>query len=64
MTASRVFGPSTCASGDDALPLEEEAQEVARGHGLDLRAQPLDRVVMDAGEQPALAPFVASPRPG
>ena len=42
-----------------ALPLEEKAQEVARGHGLDLGAQPLDRVVMDAGEQPTLAPFVA-----
>ena len=45
--------------GRHALPLEEEAQEVARGHGLDLGAQPLDRVVMDAGEQATLAPFVA-----
>ena len=44
--------------GRNALPLEKKAQEVARGHGLDLGAQPLDRVVMDAGEQAALAPFV------
>ena len=44
--------------GRDALPAEEEAQEVARGDRLDLGAQALDRVAVDPGEQPALAPFV------
>ena len=42
----------------DALPAEQETQEVARGDRLDLGAQSLDRVVVDPGEQPALAPFV------
>ena len=46
----------------DALPAEQEAQEVARGDRLDLGAQALDRVVVDPGEQPALAPFVRGRR--
>ena len=48
--------------GRDALPLEEEAQEIARRDRLDLGAQPLDRVAVDAGEQAALAPFVGRAR--
>ena len=44
--------------GRDVLPAEQEAQEVARRDRLDLRAQPLDRVAMDARQQAALAPFV------
>ena len=44
--------------GRDPLPAEQEAQEVARGDRLDLRAQSLDRVAVDACEEPALAPFV------
>ena len=40
-----------------ALPGEQEAQEVARGDRFDLGAQAADRVVMDAGEQPPIAPF-------
>ena len=39
------------------LPGEQEAQEVARRDRLDLRAQPLDGVAMNARQQPALAPF-------
>ena len=41
-----------------ALPGEQEAQEVACGDRLDLGAQAADRVVMDAGEQPPIAPFL------
>ena len=41
-----------------ALPGQQEAQEVARRDRLDLGAQALDRVVMNARQQPALAPFV------
>ena len=44
--------------GRDALPAEEETQEIARGDRLDLGAQTLDRVVVDTSEQPALAPFI------
>ena len=43
--------------GRHALPLEQEAQEVPRLHGLDFRAQALHGVAMDAREQAALAPL-------
>src|SRR6185503_16903297 len=39
------------------LPLEQETQEIARFHRLDLRPQALHGVAMDARQQPALAPF-------
>src|SRR5262249_2862367 len=39
------------------LPRKQEAQEVARRNWLDLRAQALDRVMVDAGEQPPVAPL-------
>jgi hypothetical protein len=39
------------------LPIEKEAQEVARQHRLDLGAQAFDRVAVNAGEQPAIAPL-------
>ncbi|MGH8733353.1 MAG: hypothetical protein ACREVB_06695, partial [Burkholderiales bacterium] len=39
------------------LPGKEETQEVARRERLDLGAQALDRLVVIAGEQPALAPL-------
>ena len=42
----------------DALPAEQKAQKVARSDRLDLGAQPVDGVAVDAGEQPALAPFL------
>ena len=51
----RPFHPRV---GRDALPVEQEAQEVARRHRLDLGPQPLDGVAVDAREQPALAPFL------
>ena len=43
--------------GRDALPLEQEAHEVARRHRLDLLAQPVHGVAMDAREQAPLAPL-------
>src|SRR5262245_61191316 len=39
------------ARGSNALPGEKEAHEVACRNRLDLRAQTLDRVVMDACKQ-------------
>src|SRR5205085_12643593 len=42
----------------DALPLEQEAQEIARRDRLDLGAQALQCVAMDAGEEAAFAPFI------
>ena len=42
----------------DMLPGEQEAQEVARRDRLDLGAQPPDRVMMDAREQPPVAPLL------
>ena len=41
----------------DPLPVEQEAQEVARGDRLDFGAQPVQRIAVNAGEEPALAPF-------
>ncbi len=40
------------------LPGKQKAQEVARRDRLDLGAKALDRVPVNAGEQPAFAPFV------
>ena len=40
------------------LPGEKKTKEVARGHRLDLGSQTLDRVMVDARQKPALAPFV------
>ncbi len=40
------------------LPGEQEAEEVARGDGIDLRPQPSDRVMMDAGKQATVAPLL------
>ena len=44
--------------GTGVLPGQQEAQEIAGRHRLDLGAQALDRVVMNARQQPPLAPFV------
>jgi hypothetical protein len=41
----------------DALPIEQEAHEVAYRDRLDLRAQTCDGLGMDAREQTALAPL-------
>ena len=42
----------------DPLPVEQKAQEIPRRHRLDLGAQPLDGVAVNAREQAPLAPFV------
>src|SRR5208337_5139863 len=39
------------------LPLQQPLHELSRGHRLDLLAQGCDGQAVDAGEQPALAPF-------
>src|SRR5579883_1545877 len=39
------------------LPGKQKAQEVARRNRLDLGAQALDRVMVDAGKQPAVTPL-------
>src|SRR5439155_3804349 len=39
------------------LPVEQEAQELGCADRLDLGAQLVERVAMDAGEQPAVAPL-------
>src|SRR3954462_5055054 len=39
------------------LPVQQEAQEIGRADRLDLRPQAIQRVAMDAGEQPPVAPL-------
>src|SRR5258706_5862919 len=41
----------------DVLPVEEETQELGRADRLDLGSQLVERVAMDAGEQPPVAPL-------
>jgi hypothetical protein len=41
----------------DVLPAEKEAHEIGRTDRLDVRAQPVQRVAMNAGEQRPVAPF-------
>src|SRR5690606_29699782 len=43
--------------GIHALPAEQEAHVLREGDRPDLRAQPIQRVAMDTGEQPAIAPL-------
>ena len=50
----RSLGPGVRC---DALPPQQEPHEVRRRDRLDLLAQPVERVAMDAGEQTALAPL-------
>ena len=51
-------GPLHPRSGRDALPQRQKAQKIARADRLDFAAQALDGVVVDAGQQPALTPFL------
>ena len=51
------------ALGAQALPVEQEALIVGERRGLDLVAQPLQRVAMDAREQAPLAPLLARASP-
>ena len=44
-------------AGRDVLPAEEEAHEVLRGDRLDLLAQAVEGVAVDAGEEAAVAEF-------
>ena len=41
----------------DVLPGEQKPHEIGRADRLDLGAQPVERVAMNAREQPAIAPF-------
>jgi hypothetical protein len=42
------------------LPEREEAPQLGGGHRLDLPAEPLERVTLNARQQPPLAPSVAA----
>ena len=55
--AGERVGAADAARRADALPVEQEAHEVARLDRLDLAAQALERVAMDAREQVPLAPL-------
>ena len=46
------------------LPAEEEAHEIRRADRLDLGAQPVQRVAMNAGEERPVAPFERPVSPG
>src|SRR5204862_8212891 len=50
--AASALAPATRL---DVLPAQEKAHQVLRRDGLDLAAQPLDRVRVDPGEQTARA---------
>ena len=51
------FGPLGTRALGHPLPPQQEAQEVRRSDGLDLLAQPIERVAVDARQQAALAPL-------
>src|SRR5204862_5814470 len=53
----QAFDAAQLVLAGDVLPMQQEAQEVGRAHRLDLRAQAVQRVAMDAREQPPVAPF-------
>ena len=59
-TPASASGPLTRLAGADVLPLEQEAHVVARLDRLDLAAQALERVAMDARQQVPLAPLDAA----
>ena len=53
----QAFDAAELILAGDMLPVEQEAQEVGGAHRLDLRAQAVQRVAMDACEEPPVAPF-------
>src|SRR5439155_765197 len=55
--AARAFEPVALAG---VLPAGEKAPELRRGDRLDFTAQALEGVAMNSGEQPAIAPGLAS----
>ena len=62
-TARRPSMPVSRLDGVDVLPREQEPHEVGGADRLDLRAQPVQRVAMDAREQPAVAPLEVKREP-
>ena len=62
MTARSPSSASQCMLRIDVLPGEQEALEFGDGDRSDVGAQPVERVAMDAREQPAIAPFGGRPR--
>ena len=57
MTAARPSSPAALLAWLDALPREQEAREVRGADRLDFGAEPVERVAVNAGQQPALAPL-------
>ena len=51
------FRPLGARAFRDPLPPQQEPREVRRGDGLDLLAQPIERVAVNARQQAALAPL-------
>src|SRR4029078_6468666 len=41
----------------DVLPREQESHEIGRAHWFDLRAEPIERVAMNARKETAIAPL-------
>ena len=62
MTSRRPSMPVSRDDGVDVLPGEQEAHEVGGADRLDLRAQAIERVAMDAREQTTVAPFDGADR--
>ena len=44
----------------EALPGEQEAHEISRTDRLDLGAEPIQRVAMNPGQEPAITPLERS----
>ena len=51
------FGTLQPLLARDVLPVQEEAHEIGGADRLDLGAQPVKRVAVDARQEPAVAPF-------
>ena len=62
--AARPSRPASCVLGRDVLPVEQEADEVAHRHRLDLPPQAVERAPVDPGQQAAVAPLQAVARAG
>ena len=53
----QALGALDLVLAGDVLPMEQEAHEVGRADRLDLRAQAIERVAVDAREQAPVAPL-------
>ena len=58
------LGAAQLVFARDVLPVQQEAQELRRADRLDLRAQAVQRVAVDAREQAPVAPLELRGRPG